>query len=268
MDNIRNQYNINMVKTRLKEIRKLRGFTQQELADAIEVKRQAIYNWEKKEKKTIPSVEKLVDLCNALNCSIDYLLGSADTPEIEPISKASHYSGISAKIIRYGIDNPDYRDCLNFFMHPKNSEHIFNSVTLGAWKKSLANSTIKEINGKLKEKILSFYDEYISITPFESVNKNTYKEFLKEKLPREKISLEADNTGNKIQIKKCVSLITYQNFFSDKEFNYPTFINYLVEHTFEPLSLSTMLEIQKNKLAKEFVKLFTEYFNEEQNEEE
>lgn len=263
MNNNSFRYDTDIISSRIKELRKLRKYTQQELADAIGVKRQAIGNWEKETQKTLPSVENLIDLCKVLDCSLDYLLGSVDTPEIEPISKASHYSGISPEIIRYGIEHPDFLDCLNFFMHPQNSADIFNSVTLSVWKKFWLDSAIDKINGELKEKIIAFYDEYISITPFESINKNTYRTFLKEKLPREAITLSLTETGSKLQIKRCVSLRIYQNFFSGEDFNYTTFINFLVDHTFDPLSHHTMLEIQKNKLANKFVDLFIKYLSEE-----
>lgn len=263
MNDIGNQYDINIVNERIKDMRKLRGFTQQELADAIGTNRQAIINWEKEKDNTLPSVENLVNLCETLDCSMDYLLGSVDIPEIGAIAKASHYSGISSEIIQYGIENRDFLDCINFFMHPKNSADIFNSVTLAAWKKFWRDSSIKEINGELKENILSIYNEYISITPLEAVSKKTYKEYLKNKLPKEKITLTTENTGSKIRIRKCVSLITYQNFISDKKFNYTSFINYLVEHTFDTLSHSMMLEIQKVKLANKFVDLFTKYLDTE-----
>ena len=259
MNNIGNHYDINKVNKRIKEMRKLRGYRQQELADSIGVKRQAIINWEKEKDNTLPAIENLVDLCETLDCSMDYLLGSVDSPEIEPISKASHYSGIKPEIIRTGIDNPDYLDCINFFMHPDNCSDIFNSVTLNTWRKFWTDMSLDEINGELKEAIIKYYDEYISITPFESVNRKTYKSFLENKLPREKISLKAETTGSKIYIKKCVTLLTYQNFFKDKEFDYSLFITYLVDHTFEPLSHNTMIEIQKNKLSHRFAELFIKY---------
>lgn len=261
MGNIGNQYDINMLSNRIKEMRQLREETQQSLSDKIGVKRQAIINWEKD--NSTPSLENLVDLCETLDCSMDYLLGSVDIPEIEPVSKASHYSGISAEIIRYGIDNPDFLDCLNFFMRPNNSANIFNSLTLSTWKKYWIDSSIEEINGELKEKLISFYEEYISITPFDSVNKKTYKQFLETKLPRETISLSVNKTNTCFNIKRCVSLATYQNFIKDKEFNYSTFISYLVDHTFEPLSHKTMIELQKHKLSNMFVELFTKYLNKE-----
>lgn len=259
MHNTENKYNINQVNKRIKEMRKLRGYTQQKLADSLHVKRQAIINWERDEKNALPTLKKLVELCEILDCSIDYLLGSVDSPEIEPISKASYYSGIKPEIIRTAINNPDYLDCLNFFMHPDNCLDIFNSVTLNTWRRFLIDMSLDEINGELREAIIKYYDEYISTTPFESVNKETYKSFLKNRLPREKISSKAETTGSKICIKKCVTLLTYQNFFKDKEFNYSLFITYLVEHTFKPLSHNMMIEIQKNKLSHKFVELFIKY---------
>ena len=259
MHNIGNQYDINQMNKRIKEMRKLRGYTQQALADSIGVKRQAIINWERDKNNALPAIENLVDLCEILDCSMDYLLGSVDSPEIEPISKASHYSGIKPEIIRAGIDSPDYLDFLNFFMHPDNCSDIFNSVTLNTWRRFWTDMSLDEINGELRDAIIKYYDEYISITPFESVNKKTYKSFLKNKLPREKISSKIETTDSKICIKKCVTLLTYQNFFKDKEFNYSSFITYLVEHTFEPLSHNMMIEIQKNKLSHKFVELFTKY---------
>lgn len=262
MNNIIGQYDINMLNIRIKELRTLRGFTQQTLADEIGVKRQAIINWERK-KNTIPSVENLIDLCYALDCSMDYLLGSVDTPEIEPISKASHYSGISADIIRYGIEHSDFLECINFFMHPKNSASIFNSITLIAEKKSWMELSINEIKGELKERIFLICNEYILSTPPDEISKKTYKSFLEQKLPREKITLKADRTNSKLFIKQCISQEEYQKFFLDKQFDYASFINYLVEHTFNSLSYITMLEIQEYKLAKDFVNLINKFLDTE-----
>lgn len=259
LKDIGNHYDINMISIRIRKQRTQKGYTQQELADKIGVQRQAIINWENTKKTILPSVENLTDICEQLNCSMDYLLGSVDSPEIEPISKASHYSGIKPEIIRAGIDNPDYLDCINFFMNPENSSDIFNSITLNAWRKYWIESTIDEINGELKDTLIKFYDEYIATTPYDLVNKQTYRVFLERKLPREKITLKADADSSKIHIKKYVTLNTYQNFFTNKEFNYTSFITYLVERTFDSLSHNMMIEIQKHKLANKFVDLFIKY---------
>lgn len=261
MDNTKNHYDTTMISSRLRERRKQRNLSQWELADKIGVRRQAIINWESPKKNILPAVDNLADICEYLDCSMDYLLGSVDSPEIEPVSKASHYSGIKAEIIRAGIDNSDYLDCLNFFMHPDNISDIFNSITITAWRKFWTDMSLGEITGELKDRLITYYDEYIAITPLESVNKKTYKAFLERKFPREKITLKAEANGSKLYIKKCVSLLTYQNFFDGKDFNYSSFILYLVEHSFEPLSHNMMMEIQKNKLANKFVDLFIRYLD-------
>lgn len=263
MNNISRLYDISIINERIKEARKRKNLTQQKLADTIGVNRLAVHEWEKNENNKIPSVQNLVAVCNTLDCSMDYLLGSIDTSEIEAISKASLYSGISPEIIRYAKEHPNFCECLNFMMHPKNSSTIFNSLTLELLKKSNIDASIKELHGELKEKIISIFDEYISITSPDKISKKSYKEFLKDNLPKEKISLKIDKTDSKIYLRKCVSQIAYQNFFSEKEFNYSTFINYLVEHTFDPLSHRVILEIQTYKLANEFTNLFTKYLNEE-----
>lgn len=263
MDNILQRYDITKVNERIREIRKLRHLTQQELADKIGVQRQALTNWERNENNTIPSLENLIILCEVLDCSLDYLLGSVDIPEISVLSKASHYSRIKPEIIKAVWDDPDFREFINFFMHPKNSASIFDSVTLGLLKNNLVKSSMKEIDDDLKEKILLYYEEYISTTPFQDINEETYGKFLKEKFPFQSISFESNRTGTKIYLKKHVSRATYQNFFEGKEFNYSSFINYLVKYTFKPLSQKMLLEIQINKISRQFTELLIKYLLEE-----
>ena len=85
LKDIGNHYDISMISIRIRERRTQKGYTQQELADKIGVQRQAIINWENTKKNILPSVESLADICEQLDCSMDYLLGSVDSPEIEPI---------------------------------------------------------------------------------------------------------------------------------------------------------------------------------------
>lgn len=265
MGYIGNQYDINMLKIRIKEMRILKGETQQSLADKIGVKRQAVISWEKKKESAIPSLQNLVDLCETLDCSVDYLLGSVDTPEIAPISKASHYSGISTEIIRYGIENPDYLDCLNFFMHPDNCAKLFNNITLSAWKKYWIDSSLAEIKQPLKDEIINVFDKYISITPIYEVNKDSYKSFLAQEFPKEHLIIFSEKKENGIKIKSCIKPLVYQNFYNNDDFNYNTFIKYLVEYTFESLTHNALIEMKKVKLSNEFIKLFTKYLEESES---
>lgn len=73
-----------------------------------------------------------------------------------------------------------------FFMHPNNCSEIFNSVTLSTWRKFWTDMSLDEINGELKEALIKYYDEYISITPFESINKKLIELFSKTNSPERK----------------------------------------------------------------------------------
>ncbi len=57
----------------LKQIRKERGLTQEELAEIMDVSRQAVSKWEMSE--GYPEVEKLLLLSSKLNISLDSLMG-------------------------------------------------------------------------------------------------------------------------------------------------------------------------------------------------
>ena len=234
---------------------------QEELALQLGVERRSVGRWERG--KSCPTIENLISICELLDCSMDYLLGcSGDLPEIDPIVKASHYSGISAEIIRYGIENPDYLDCLNFFMQPENCKAIFNHVTLSAWKSYWIDSALVKIKSPFKEQLIEIFNEYNATTPFNEINKKSYEKFLRAKFPKNKKLLMTQKTEKGIKIKGCFDTIDYSSFFQNSEFDYDSFIKYLTENTFEPLSYNAMIEIQKSKLGNLFCDLFTQYLEE------
>ena len=63
-------------KERFNEILKNSGKTQIEIANELEVSRQMISEY--KTGKSVPSLEKLYELCKYLDVSADYLLGLDD----------------------------------------------------------------------------------------------------------------------------------------------------------------------------------------------
>ena len=63
----------------LKNIRKQRGITQEELAEILGVSRQAVSKWESD--GGYPETEKLIAISKQLNISIDYLLNDASVME-------------------------------------------------------------------------------------------------------------------------------------------------------------------------------------------
>ena len=216
--------------------------TQELLAKQMELGRRTIGSWEKG--KTIPSLDNLIELSNVLDCTVEYFLGEWDLPEATPIEKASHYSGISPEIIRYCIEHSDYRDCLNFFMLPENCSSLFNNITLSAWKKYWIDAKLSEIKNPLKDIVKDIFNEYNAVTPFESISKETYKAFLKSKLPEDRVIINSKKCSNGISIKACLLSKVYFDLISkDKELRYYEFVNYLTEYTYMPLTQNAVLEL-------------------------
>lgn len=65
---------------RIKQVRKLRGYSQQRLADELNVNQTAISQWERG--TTTPSYALLTKLAQLLEVSSDYLLGLSDDKNI------------------------------------------------------------------------------------------------------------------------------------------------------------------------------------------
>ncbi|MDE7401645.1 MAG: helix-turn-helix transcriptional regulator [Clostridia bacterium] len=61
---------------RLKEARQEKGWTQKQLAEAINTTDDSIFSWEKG--RSQPSIELLRKLCKVLDVSSDYLIGLSD----------------------------------------------------------------------------------------------------------------------------------------------------------------------------------------------
>lgn len=63
-----------MLSARLKELREELGLTQEEVANKLNISRQAYANWETD--RSEPSVEMLINLSKFYNVSVDYLCGN------------------------------------------------------------------------------------------------------------------------------------------------------------------------------------------------
>jgi transcriptional regulator with XRE-family HTH domain len=55
-----------------------RNLTMVELARTLGISKQSIHQWETM--RTIPSADSLIELADALVCSLDYLAGRSDEP--------------------------------------------------------------------------------------------------------------------------------------------------------------------------------------------
>ena len=64
---------------RLRNIREQRGYTQDELAELLDVGQQQIHRWEAN--KSDPSTDAIAGLAKILDVTTDYLLGIVDAPD-------------------------------------------------------------------------------------------------------------------------------------------------------------------------------------------
>lgn len=63
---------------RMKQLRKERGLSQEELAKRLKVSRSCVGNYEQGTRE--PSYKDLMDMCTIFNVDIDYMLGNTDIP--------------------------------------------------------------------------------------------------------------------------------------------------------------------------------------------
>ena len=60
----------------LQNLRKAKGMSQEELAEKLDVSRQAVSKWETGE--TSPETEKIIMICDVFDCTMDDLIKSYD----------------------------------------------------------------------------------------------------------------------------------------------------------------------------------------------
>lgn len=100
-----------MLRENLIILRNVRGLSQEQVAEAIDISRQAYAKWEKGE--TIPDVEKCQRLAQLYNTTIDALLKTEklDTHDLPPAPKGKHIWGTVTVSERGSIVIPkDARD--------------------------------------------------------------------------------------------------------------------------------------------------------------
>lgn len=233
--------------------------TQETLAEKLCVERRAISGWETG--SSSPSLNHLVNLCNALKCNIDYLFGFNDYAEIPQVALASHISNITPDIIKYGLENPDYLDCLNYFMHPNNCSALFNATILTTWKKYIIDTSLSDLSNPLKDVIIDAFNKYYALTSFDNISKNTYAKFLSDA-----ISKTISNSGSnkfKKNLESCLPSDIYNKIYNtEQKIDENHIVSCIADYTYEPLTQRADLELQESKLSKLFIKLFRQYLEE------
>lgn len=119
------------MKLRLKEIRQLKGLKASEVAEQLSITRNSLSEWENGSR--IPPCERIIQLADFYQVSVDYLLGR-DTDEGSPCDsfKLISKSGIA---IRHGrpvwIDGKGWaliNSMENVFVFPDGSKHPYDNV--------------------------------------------------------------------------------------------------------------------------------------------
>ena len=76
LDTKSDERRFSMIGKRMKEVRKLRGYTQEDIANKLAVSVSAVKKWE--QDKTDPNTALFVELADYLDVSLDYLLNRSD----------------------------------------------------------------------------------------------------------------------------------------------------------------------------------------------
>lgn len=233
--------------------------SQDTLSEKLNVERRTYGKWENG--TTIPTIDKVADICNVLDCNIDYLLGAEELIGFTPSAIASHYSTINIDIINKAISDDNYRDFLNYFMHPDNCYALVNSTTLNAWKDFLANSEVDNLNDPLKALLSDIFQGYQAFTPLSQYDKTSLKEYLISALPDDKFSFAIKKMDECININTCLSanILDKLGIVTDNPQNYQILIDYLVNYCFDVLLTKEKIDIQKEKIGQLFVHMLEKY---------
>lgn len=86
--------NLEKLKDRIKEQRKRKEYTQQQLGEKVQSTKQAVSHWEKGDRT--PDIMTVLLLADIFDCSVSYLVGETDNPSRELLK--SDYKGHKIEI--------------------------------------------------------------------------------------------------------------------------------------------------------------------------
>lgn len=120
---------------RLIQLRKIRGLTQQQIADKIGVNRGSYSNWEKGKRE--PNFETLLKLASILNTTTSYLLGESD--------------------IQYGYGSKEFEEYI------QNSPDIFSEIFINQTRDTMkALPYLAKKEGKTTDEVFREITENMS----------------------------------------------------------------------------------------------------------
>lgn len=162
------------------------------------------------------------------------------------------------------MSDDNYRDFLNYFMHPDNCYALVNSTTLNAWKDFLANSEVDNLNDPLKALLSDIFHSYQAFTPLSQYDKASLKEYLISALPLDKFSFSVKKMDERINVNTCLSsnILNKLSITTNNPQNYQILIDYLIDYCFDVLLTKEKIDIQKDKIGQLFVHMLEKYLEE------
>lgn len=154
----------------IRNIRKEQDKTQEEFAEALDVSVNSIRNWEHGD--NVPPMEKIQDICDTLNCDIDYLFGIIPQ-KTYLVKDMSDKTGLSEAAIESTSKLPDKQQLLlsRILEHPDLSKLLRKVLLLN--EKTLAEVLSRDI-------IHHFQDKLSGNKPIDSVLINDSVESLSD----------------------------------------------------------------------------------------
>ena len=130
-----------MIQTKIAELRKAKGISQEQLAELLNTTRQAVSKWERGE--SYPDIDRIKDLAVFFNVSIDYLLGH----DIESVSLQRFLERLQTAVDNNTPDIGVDEIKLVVSAHP-NSFHLLSRVVAYLfilWTKNHEDETVDQI---------------------------------------------------------------------------------------------------------------------------
>lgn len=125
---------------RIKEIRDILGFTQQELAEAVGVSRVSIGNYERNVR--VPDSYILKQIANVLSTTTDYLLGNVSSPKIDEWSVGDVWDKFSVIKDKIDYELSEYLERKGYCISPSIFDYSKEGMTedkyialMEQWKK-------------------------------------------------------------------------------------------------------------------------------------
>lgn len=112
---------------KLIELRRERGYSQEQLADLLDVSRQSVSKWEANQ--TMPELAKLITLSQIFDVSLDYLLKEDIITRVS--SSSSHFQSHENEATNYNHLETQLDELNSYIRRPRGFEYKSKTVVLG-----------------------------------------------------------------------------------------------------------------------------------------